>query len=86
MADAPYVNTSIPMYKSQHISKRKNFWIQKILLEESVHMYEILRVLDMARSYPNVLFVCRLWYEGERFTQGGKATTSERYGCTYYIL
>jgi hypothetical protein len=48
-------------------------------------MYEILQVLNMARSYPNALFIFRLCYEGERFTQGGEATTLERYGCTYYL-
>ncbi len=48
-------------------------------------MYEILQVLDMAGSYPNVHFVCRLWYKGERFIQGGDATTLERYGYTYYF-
>jgi hypothetical protein len=26
-------------------------------------MYEILQLLDMAGSYPNILPLCRLWYE-----------------------
>jgi hypothetical protein len=51
MADAPYVDMGVLMSKSQCISKQKIFWIQKILLEESVGMYEILRVLDMTGSY-----------------------------------
>jgi hypothetical protein len=28
-------------------------------------MYKILRVLDMAGTYPNPLLVRRLWYKGE---------------------
>ncbi len=67
--------------KNQHISKQKIFWIQKIPLEESLCMYEILRVLNMAVSCPNALLVCRPWYKGERFTQIGEATTSKRYDC-----
>jgi hypothetical protein len=53
------------MYKNQCVSKQKMFWIQKILLEESVHMFKILRVLDMAGSYPKALLVCLLWNKGE---------------------
>ncbi len=63
MADAPYVNTGIPMYKSQLVSKQKIFWIQKMFLEESVHMYEILQALDMVRSWLNAPLVRRLWYK-----------------------
>jgi hypothetical protein len=52
MAEAAHANTGIPMPKSQCISKRNIFWIQKILLllEKSVHMHEILQVLDMVGS------------------------------------
>jgi hypothetical protein len=60
MADAPYVDTGMSVYKSQHASKRKICWIQKIFLGESVPMYEILQVLDTAGSHPNGLLVCRL--------------------------
>jgi hypothetical protein len=63
-------------------SASKIFWIQKILLEEFVRMYEIIRVLDMAGSYPNALLICRLWYKGEDLPNVEKQSTSERYGCT----
>jgi hypothetical protein len=65
---------------SQHINK------QKMLLQELVHMYKILQVLDIVGSYPNARIVHRLWYKGERFIQVGEPTTLERYICTYYIV
>ncbi len=88
MADAPYVNTGIPMQKSQRVSKQKIFWIQnqKILLEESVHMYKILWVLNTVGSWPNALLVRRLWYKRKDLLQGGVDTTLDRYEYTYYIV
>jgi hypothetical protein len=47
------------------ISQRANK--QKILLEELVCMYEILRVLDTIIFHPNAHIVHGLWYKGERF-------------------
>ncbi len=85
MADAPYVNTGIPMWKSQCISKQKIFWFQRIQLEESAHMYEIFLILNISISYPSAHFICRVWYEGERFIWGGETTTSERYGHAYCL-
>ncbi len=38
---------------------------QQIFLRESVHIYKILRVLDITKFHPNVRIVCRLWYTGE---------------------
>ena len=59
MADAPYVNTGIPTQNSQCINK------QKIFLKESVHIYKILRVLDITKFHPNVPIIRELWYTSE---------------------
>jgi hypothetical protein len=38
---------------------------QKIFLKEPLHIYKIIRVLDITKFYPNVRIVCGLWYMGE---------------------
>jgi hypothetical protein len=59
MADASYVNTGIPTWNIQRINK------QKIFLKELVHIYKILRVLDITKFHPTVRIVRGLWYTGE---------------------
>jgi hypothetical protein len=43
----------------------RSFGSNKILLEESVCMYEVLRVLGTVGSQPNALLVRRPWYKRE---------------------
>jgi hypothetical protein len=66
MADVSYVNTNIPTKVSQCIIKQKIFWIQMILLEEFVDMYQIQRIWNSHILAFNAHLVCSPWYSIER--------------------
>ncbi len=69
MADMSYVKTGIPTQNSQRINK------QKLFLKESVHIYKILRVLDITKFHPNIRIVRGLWHMGEISPELGKPPT-----------
>jgi hypothetical protein len=69
MADVSYVNTGIPTKISQHIIKQKIFWIQKILLEEFVGMYQTQWIWNSHILSSNACFIHSPWYNRERSLQ-----------------